>query len=247
MDAFDRGARFYELFSNARGRLEREGPFLLELLNQSTGNRVADLACGTGLHALFFAKRGAHVHAYDLNRGMIEQAQRERHHPDVSYAVHDMRDPVPETFDLVVCLGNSLSLLDGPEDLQKTFANVHAMLESGGMFLFQVINYALPANQKARTRVEERIIDDVNVVAVKCLAPHGNRTYLTLTYFSDSSEGTETVSESAVLTNLSLQDLTTAAEAAGLAVTHTLGGFDRQPFDPGQSNDCILVCERGDR
>ena len=246
MDAFDRGARFYELFSNAKGRLEREGPVLLELLNQSPGNRVADLACGTGLHALFFAEHGAHVHAYDLNRGMIEHAQRERHHPNIRYTVHDMRDPVPETFDLVVCLGNSLSLLDGPGDLRKTFASVHAMLESGGTFLTQVLNYALPANQKARTRVEERTIDDANVVAVKCLAPHGNRTYLTLTYFVGSGNHTETISESAILANLHLQDLTVAAEDAGLAVTHTLGGFDRQPFDPGQSNDCILVCERRD-
>jgi SAM-dependent methyltransferase len=244
MDAFDRGARFYELFSNAPGRLNREAPLLRRILDSCPGNRVADLACRTGLHALFFAELGAQVHAYDLNPGMIEHAKKSRLHPNILYAVHDMREPVNDSFDLIVCLGNSLSLLGSPQDLANTFDAVHAALATGGKFIAQVVNYALPSNQKSRCRVEERIDDDANVVAVKCLAPHRDRTYLTLTYFVGSDARTETVSESATLAHLGREDLAAAAETAGLTVIETLGGFDGQPFDPSQSSDLILVCDR---
>jgi SAM-dependent methyltransferase len=248
MDAFDRGAQYYELFSNAAGRLDREGPFLLDLLRQCPGKSVADIACGTGLHAQFLAEHGATVHAYDVNRGMIDYARRVRPHTNIHYAVHDMREPVDEAFDLVLCLGNSLSLAGGVEEIRRTLASVHGMLRDGGLFVAQVLNYALPSNQTARTRVEEHDVDNAQVVAVKCLAPRGNRTYLTLTYFVYSEVGTETVSESAILTHVDQDTLAGAAHQSGLAILDLFGGFDGQPFDPARSNDLIIVCRAsGDR
>lgn len=244
MDAFDRGARYYELFSNAAGRLDREGPFLLDLLGRCPGKSVADIACGTGLHAQFLAEHGATVHAYDVNRGMIDHARRERPHTNIHYAVHDMREPLDEAFDLVLCLGNSLSLAGSVEEIRRTLASVQGMLRDGGLFVAQVLNYALLANQTARTRVEERDVDNAQVVAVKCLAPRGNRTYLTLTYFVYTEAGTESVSESAIQTHVDQDTLAGAAHQSGLAILNYFGGFDGQPFDPVRSNDLILVCRQ---
>jgi SAM-dependent methyltransferase len=246
MDAFDRGARYYELFSNAAGRLDREGPFLMDLLRRCPGKSVADIACGTGLHAQFLAEHGATVHAYDVNRGMIDHARRERPHTTIHYAVHDMREPLDEAFDLVLCLGNSLSLAGSVEEIRRTLTSVRGMLRDGGLFVAQVLNYALPANQTARTRVEERDVDDAQVVAVKCLAPRGNRTYLTLTYFVYSDAGAESVSESAILTHVDRDTLATTADQSGLAIVELFGGFDGQLFDPTRSNDLILVCQRSE-
>ncbi len=234
----------YEVFSNTEGRLNREGPFLMDVLSRGPGKRVADIACGTGLHALFFAEHGARVHAYDISEGMIEHAQSVRPHEHVEYAVHDMREPLPETFDLVLCTGNSLSLLTSVEDLRRCFAAVYDALSGGGRFLAQVLNYASPGNQKVRTRVEERTVNDSNVVAVKCLAPRGKHTYLTLTYFVESGLNTTAASESAILSNWSLRDLTKAAQCAGLAVLETLGGFNGEPYNPDTSSDLVMICDR---
>lgn len=244
MDAFDRGARYYELFANAAGRLDREGPFLVDLLERAPGKRVADLACGTGMHALFLAEHGAEVVAFDLHAGMIAQAQRERPHAKVRYAIHDMREPLEESCDLVLCLGNSLTLTGDLASVRRTLANAHSALAEGGRFVAQVLNYALPANQKPRTRIEERSIDGNNVVAVKCLAPHESVTYLTLTYFIHSDAGTETVSEAAVQLHIDREILFAAALEAGFSEIEFFGGFDCQPFDLETSNDLIFVAQQ---
>ncbi|GMV91487.1 MAG: methyltransferase [Candidatus Hydrogenedentota bacterium] len=244
MDAFDRGARYYELFANAAGRLDREGPYLIDLLDRTPGKRVADLACGTGMHALFLAEHGAEVDAFDLQAGMVAQAQRERPHARVRYAVHDMREPLQGTYNLVLCLGNSLTLTGDSASVRRTLANAHSALAEGGLFVAQVLNYGLPANQKPRTRVEERSIDGNNVVAVKCLAPREAKTYLTLTYFIHSEDGVETVSEAAVQLHVDRAILSEAAQEAGFSEIEFFGGYARQAFDPGTSSDLIVVARR---
>ncbi|MCL4218639.1 MAG: methyltransferase domain-containing protein, partial [Candidatus Hydrogenedentes bacterium] len=90
MNAFDLGARYYELFANAAGRVEREGPLLLRLLGNCPGTRVLDLACGTGMHALFLAERGARVHACDASGAMIAHARSVRSHANITYETRRM-------------------------------------------------------------------------------------------------------------------------------------------------------------
>ena len=242
MDAFKHGAPFYEAFSNAKGRLAREEELLLRLLAQTPEKRVLDLACGTGLHAHFMAEHGATVRANDISGEMIAHARRMRPHPHVEYAAQDMREPQAGTFDLVLCLGNSLSLLGTQEELSHTLANVARALSERGVFLLQVVNCAHPKNQEARCRVEERMVDGMNVVAVKCLAPRGDHTYLTLNYFVHTSESLDTIAESAVLRHLTQERLRETVENVGLFVVATYGSFDGQPYDPANSNDLLLVC-----
>lgn len=244
MDAFERGARYYEAFANAAGRLEREGPLLRRLLDEIGARPVLDLACGTGIHARYLAEQGATVEAVDVSAGMVAFAGENRPHPNVTYRVHDMRAPLGGTYGLILCIGNSLSLLDD-EELGTALANIARALDEGGQFLFQILNYALPANQASRCRVEERSVGDGTVTAVKCLAPRDGRTYLTLTYFVEDGNESETVSEAAVLRNRSLEELEVALQAAGLAPLEVLGGFDGRPFDPGTSPDLLMRCGRG--
>jgi SAM-dependent methyltransferase len=242
MQAFKEGASYYEVFFNSRRRLRRESKLLLPLLHETRDRRVLDLACGTGLHAQFIAERHTDVWANDISPEMIAHARRVRPHPRIQYAVHDMREPLADTFDLALCLGNSLSLLGSQEELNLTLANVAGALSGDGVFLLQVLNYAHPKNQEARCRVEERRIDGTDLVAVKCLAPRGKYTYLTLNYFTVGGEAHAAVAESAVLRNLSLGHLNTAINGAGLSIVETLGSFDGHDYDPATSDDLILVC-----
>jgi SAM-dependent methyltransferase len=242
MDAFKYGAPFYEAFSNAVGRLAREKDLLLRLLAQTPEKRVLDLACGTGLHAHFMAEHGATVRANDISDAMIAHARRVRPHERIAYGVHDMREGQADSFDLVLCLGNSLSLLASQQELCRALAHIAQTLSDGGVFLLQVVNYALPKNQKPRCRVEQRSVEGMDVVAVKCLAPRGDRTYLTLNYFANDGERTDSIAESAVLQNLYYDLLKTAIEKAGLTIVATYGSFDEQAYDPAKSNDLLIEC-----
>lgn len=244
MDAFTTGARFYEAFSNPCGRLEREGPLLLRLFKASENKCVLDLACGTGIHAHYLAEHGATVCACDCSPEMIAIAGENRPHANIDYQIRDMREPLGGPYGLILCIGNSLSLLKNDTDLKAALARVHDALAPDGHFFLQILNYASPTHQQARCRVEDQHVGKARVVAVKCLAPRDNQTYLTLNYFIHDGEETETLSESTILQNRSRDTITEALETAGFNDLKTFGTFDEQPYDEARSGDLLIVARK---
>ena len=202
---------------------------------------MLDLACGTGLHAAYLAELGAKVTAADLSAEMIELAKRKRAHPGIHFQIGDMRTPPPGPWDLILCLGNSLALLPSMSAFAETLRTVQERLAPGGRFLLQILNAAAESAQKPRQRVEIRRLGEAEVVAVKSLVPHRDRTLLALTFFSRQGESDTSISESAILLNLDWEDLFNAAKAARLAISPPYGDFERTPLDPAHSTDIVCV------
>lgn len=245
MSAFDRGAVYYEAFANVTQRLQREGPSLLEHLRRAPGNRVLDMACGTGPHALFFAEHGAKVTAIDFSESMLAYARQHRAHADITYKQGDIRAITGGPYDLALCLGNSLCLLNTKEELNAAFGSVFKALFPGGIFITQTLNYRAPAARQPRHRIERVTVGDENVVAVKSLVPEGHHTLLSLNYFAQTPSGYETISEAAVLRNWTEEELLAAANPAGFSPMDMYGSYDQKPFDPDVSNDILLVLRSG--
>ena len=250
MTPFDSVASFYEVLSDSTARIDREGPLLAEWLQRSPGNRVWDLACGAGLHAEFFANLGADVLASDASTEMIRHAQQRCPHPHVRYQVADMRCLPDEPADLVVCLGNSLSLLESSDQVRSVVAEVARRLAPRGMFCAQVVNNAAKGMDQARHRVERKDTENGPVVAVKNLVPLGDKTLLSLTFFHESAPAADggvwqSASDTAVLLHLSLNDFQTAAQEASLRIAEVFSGFDKRAFEPTTSPDLIVVTVKG--
>ena len=237
-------AVYYDVFAGAAGRLAREGPLLTELLRRAPGERVLDLACGTGLHAGYLAELGAQVTALDVSADMVAYAREHRSHPAVDYVVGDMREFRGGPWDLVVCLGNSLCLVNSFEELQSTLHRVALSLAPDGLFLLQILNYASGKAREPRQRVETRTVGDKEVIAVKDLVPHANRTLLSMTFHVLSAEGHEAICETAVLLNVTRAQLTAAAEKAGLVVEAVCGGFDGCEYRPDSSPDLVVALQK---
>ncbi|HNR33001.1 MAG TPA: class I SAM-dependent methyltransferase [Candidatus Hydrogenedentes bacterium] len=271
MAAFSSIAPFYDALADKAGRLEREGPVLRRVLDAAAGRRVLDLACGTGLHALFLAEAGAAVTAIDVSAAMIDYACRVRPHPKITYRVRDMRDAEGGPYDLALCLGNSLSLLADEDHLKAVFARLRLVLAPGGLFLAHVLNYAAAVAQEARHRVERAVVEDMPVVAVKNLVPDGAHTFLSLSFFFETREEAEEdlrsgtlsprervgvrveddgrdarapwtgIAETAVLRNWSVEDLTRAARRYGLVARDIFGAFDGRSYEPETSPDLLVL------
>ena len=65
---------------------------------------------------------------------------RERN-PHIHYDVADMTLYRPnQKFDLVTCTGDSLNHIMALSDVEKIFQNVHAYLNEGGYFIFDILN-----------------------------------------------------------------------------------------------------------
>ncbi len=244
LDAFRGGAAFYEVMFDARTRLEREEPLLREALARSPGMRVADLACGTGPHALFMAEQGAHVVASDLSDEMVAYARAHRPHPHIAYTRCDMLDAAGGPWDLALCLGNSLSLLPDHDAVCRFLAHVYGQLAPGGLLLVQVLNYDAAAAKEPRHRVVRKRHQEADVVAVKSLVPEGRHTLLSLAFFAFREHRRISLAESAVLLHVRSDALAEAAAGAGLRLAGTWGGFDQRPFEGDNAPDLICLFQR---
>lgn len=243
--SFERIALYYEALANVPKRLEREGPMLLDVLRRAPGNRVLDLACGTGLHARWFAEQECEVTATDLSEAMIAYARRHRAHEHIDFRVSDMRIPPPGTWDLAVSMGNSLSLLITEDDLRQVFSNVKQRLSPKGTFLFQVLNYDRPEAQQPRHRVERAGLPDAKLVAIKNLVPDGRHTLLALNFFvEEQGGGYQSAVDTAVLRNWSRDVLLTIARDCGLETVALYGGFAGEAFDAAASPDLIVLLQK---
>ncbi|HOC70528.1 MAG: dTDP-3-amino-3,6-dideoxy-alpha-D-glucopyranose N,N-dimethyltransferase [Candidatus Hydrogenedentes bacterium ADurb.Bin101] len=242
MTAF-KTAEFYEILGNAGGRLEREGSFLLEALAEAPSTHVADLACGLGLHALFLAEHGGEVHAFDLSPEMIDHARNRRPHPNLTYTVGDMCTLSGGPYGLVLCLGNSLCLLDSAHKVKVFFQGVHGHLLPGGLCITQTLNYETPVMKRPRIRVEGAEVQGGEIAAIKRFLPEGDHTHLSIDYLGVALGDMLQASESFTLYHWNERQLSEIAENTGLQVKGCYGGYDRKPFRE-DTPDMVLITQK---
>ena len=103
--------------------------------------RLIDLACGTGTHALLQSHGKTHVLGVDISPAMLTQARiRARNSgKPVKFVQSDMRSlDVERPVDAITCLYASLNHLLSLEDLAQTFKRVSNHLRPGGVFVFDM-------------------------------------------------------------------------------------------------------------
>ncbi|MBQ8238561.1 MAG: class I SAM-dependent methyltransferase [Oscillospiraceae bacterium] len=98
-----------------------------------------DLACGTGVLCQILDQNGIKASGMDFSAGMIRIAASRA--PHISYEVADMITYRPHRqFDLVTCTGDALNHIHSLCDVGRIFENVYAYLNSGGYFIFDILN-----------------------------------------------------------------------------------------------------------
>jgi len=146
MKSFDELALAYDNSIDWASRLNRELPFLQSVMSEYRTGRVLDMACGSGRHSVALASLGYRVVAFDTSEGMITAARNHAkdNNVEVEFHIADMQSfssIVDESFDVVLCLGNSLGLLPDIEVLQNVVEAVYNVLSPSGSFIFQVLNF----------------------------------------------------------------------------------------------------------
>lgn len=131
--------------------------------------QVLDVGCATGTFSIALMRKGMDVTGVDSNATMIQSACRRNPEPRTNARFFHM--DMLETggafthgrFDLVLCLGNTLVHLPGPEVIVDFLKQVQNLLRPGGAFVFQTVNYEkvkrenltrLPAIESPRCRFE---------------------------------------------------------------------------------------------
>lgn len=223
--------------------MERERGLLRHALGP--GWRVLDLACGTGLHARFFAELGASVVAVDLSGSMLEAARALRDHPRIQWVLGSMLTPPARELDLVICLGNSIALLETPEEINHFFRQTASTLVPRGALLVQLLNGGGPVWRTTRTREVFTRRNGTPVTIRK------RWTFLEATETAFHLElAIERMNTSGAMPTERLETvlrlwypvfLEARAKAAGLTLESKWGGMAREPYEADSSADYVTL------
>jgi SAM-dependent methyltransferase len=115
----------------------KEVDFMIPYFNLQPGNKVLDLMCGYGRHSIALAKKGMQVTAVD-NLGEytdeIKEAAAKENLTIKTVQADVTTYKADDTFDLAICMGNSLNFFDAA-DTTKLLSAICKQLKPGGQLL----------------------------------------------------------------------------------------------------------------
>jgi SAM-dependent methyltransferase len=116
----------------------------LAMLGAQGGERVLDMACGTGRHSLELARRGFDVVGVDISSDLLAIAESDAESDSLgaSFLAADLRElDFDEEFDLVLNLNDgAIGYFETEEENHRTFEVIGAALRPGGGNLLQLPN-----------------------------------------------------------------------------------------------------------
>lgn len=128
-------------------RDESEAERLVELIVKSLGiksdSKILDMACGSGRHAVIFAKRGFDVTAVDLSQMLLSDAKASARENDVkiNFVLSDILDfQTTQRFSLSLNLFTSFGYFDDDEDNFRVILKAYDLLIDGGYFVIDYFN-----------------------------------------------------------------------------------------------------------
>ncbi len=107
------------------------------------GDKILDLACGSGTFATMLKLSGYEVSGLDLSESIIEIANEKRkiNHLDIPFYVMDMTSfRLDEKFDVITCFFDSVNFLKDKKQIANLFDSVYKHLNNGGYFIFDVFS-----------------------------------------------------------------------------------------------------------
>ena len=133
----------YHLLSKHYDNLFKFNPQIKDFLYPYTTKhgQALDLGCGTGRLTETINQLNMQTTGIDLDRNMIEIAQKKYPHLDFKDAdmIDFMKNP-SQIYDLITCFGNTIVHLDHIQ-LEQVFVEAHLLLNKGKYFIIQLLNY----------------------------------------------------------------------------------------------------------
>ncbi|MCI2048000.1 MAG: class I SAM-dependent methyltransferase [Faecalibacterium sp.] len=123
---------------------EKEVSFLIRELGLCGNEKILDLACGYGRHALEFARRGYHVVGVDITKAFIDDAEAaaRRENLPAQFILSDIRDvSFTAEFDVVINMADgAIGYLESESENLKIFDIVSRALKPGGQHFMDIMS-----------------------------------------------------------------------------------------------------------
>jgi len=136
-------------------RIGAEGMFFKKLVSDLKLKSSLDVACSTGFHVIMFRRLGLDAVGVDASPKMIERARANAITCGVTveYILGDFSNlskRFSEGFDIVTCLGDTISHLKTKLEVKRAFQEIYKCLNPGGLFVLQNRNYDYIVKNRVR-------------------------------------------------------------------------------------------------
>lgn len=138
-------AKYYDLIMSKHVPYKKHFAFLEEAFEkyQKKVQRILDLACGTGIHSLCFAKNGYNVVGVDVSSEMLDIARQKAKEEGLQaeFLKNDIRDlHFNKEFDAALCINQSVMCCMTHSNINNLITGVKSALKEGGIFIVDFLS-----------------------------------------------------------------------------------------------------------
>ncbi len=231
---------FYHTLYQDRNIAEAEF-FLQNLIKKlpiKNTDRILDIACGRGRHALYLASKGFNVTGSDLSPNSISYAQKEASakNVDAQFYVHDMRTPAKVTAEVLLNVFTSIGYFEDKSDNLKAIQAFYDSLVPGGSAVIDFLH--VPWVQKHWVADEVTVKGGITFTLKRNFQNGWIEKQISFNFKNESFSFTERVAA------LTLPDFEEMFKQAGFTLKNVFGNYGLKPFDPNTAERLILVVEK---
>ncbi|HEY8108989.1 MAG TPA: methyltransferase domain-containing protein [Patescibacteria group bacterium] len=232
-------------------RTRREVGFLLDHAGLAPGDRVLDIPCGHGRHAVELAQRGIHVTGVDLSQPALARAAAASWEAGVDLRLEqqDTREASLEArFDWAITLFNSLGYGEKTDD-RATLRRIASALKPDGALILEESNLEYTARLIEReehlrdgvyvTDYAYRGVWDQPVYHMHVWNPETRRMQVHVLWWGEDGVMRETLAD---IRAYSFEELSGLLEDAGLRTVATWGDYDGSALEP-ESKQVIIKAQ----
>lgn len=241
----------YDRQINWERRLAREWPFYQGLFREHGVNSVLDCGCGTGRHAILFARNGLRVIGTDVDPEMIMLARENAAAAgvDARFEVAAFSEicrlfPAPR-FDAVICVGNSLSQLPDLNAVEEAIRAFASVCRRGGMLVLHLLNYhSLLKRDMVAQPLRVAGVERNRELFQKIFLPRAHEVEIIMVHAREGSAGWRSDVTRGALLPIDAAELEGFVARAGFRRLEQRGDYSGEPFDRERSWDLILTSVR---
>jgi len=211
---------------------------LIENIPIKSQDRVMDIACGRGRHALYLAAQGFQVTGIDLSPNSISFAKKEaeKEKLNATFYVHDMRETTLDKVNIVLNVFTSIGYFEDETDNTKAIQAFYDNLVDGGIavidFLYvpQVKKHWVPDEVVTKDGIEftlKRTFND-NWIEKNISFSHQGKAYI----YNERVRA------------LTLSDFERMCSDVGFRIKKVFGNYSLKPFDNETAERLILVVQK---
>ena len=227
--------KFYSSISKNYSEIFPFNPMQLQFIQNRVGElkekHILDIGCATGELAFQLAESGAKVTGIDLNEDLLAQAKSNKAHENIQFQIGNMleleNDFQKESFDAVLCFGNTLVHLDSIHLIQQMLQGVFSILKPGGHFLLQILNYDYILNEQVS---ELPLIETNNIKFIRKYKFEENNSLIRFQTELILKNENESISNDTSLFALQSLDLVKFMKNAGFKNIEIFSNFKQDTF-----------------